>query len=428
MSNRLIAKARPALLPRFPRLAGFAVLASLALTACGGDKEGNGDTTTDVTDTQSQPDAPDTSGCMVLTLADLEPLVFDGQDDVSTSYSMALKKTIGVPAADYLVLQFINYNERIEVATGTYPLDTAPNDNFGTCPECVAIWVDQPSPNLQPSKFLFQSSGTIRLDVDPRTRRLIGRLEGVRFAEIELDPFTNASTFVPGGDCAVLTEAIDFSFRWVPAAWTCDDATYNAGDGCDCDCGDIDPDCYPGFDTPLAVPSTDCTGGELCVEDRCTAACSLGFGGEATQGCPGGEVCTVEMPNDLCRVGVEVDSARIGQPCTSNAQLCAITAGLPTGLCPWDGDRKCSPLCASRSDCDADQHCYIVRGDYTVEEGKGFCTDGAPSAWYCEQSQWEDGATCHCGCGYGDPDCTNEALPVEGCGGARCGSDGACPE
>lgn len=396
----------------------------LAVAACGGDSEPK--TQTDTRDTADS-DAPDPSGCKTLTVTDLGPLVFDGQDDVSTSYSLPLKVSVGGPAADYLVLQFINYNERIDNGAGTFALDEAPNDNFGTCPECVAIWVDQPTPSLQPSKFLFQSSGQIVLDLDPRTRRLVGRLEGVTFREIAVDPMTLSSTFVEGGDCVVLSEPLPFDFRWVPETWTCPADTYHFDDGCDCDCGEIDPDCYPSWETPLAVPSDDCTGGKLCVEDRCVGTCSIGFGGAEPKACDGGEVCALELPDDLCLADEPVDTAALGQSCSTFSTLCAVTNGLAKGLCASDEGRLCSPLCASKDDCEPDQNCYIVRGDWAAGVGKGYCTDGPPSAWFCEADKWEDGATCHCGCGLADPDCANPALPIDGCDGA-CGADGTCPE
>lgn len=400
------------------------------LLACGADDPASPDTTpSDTPDASSDADAPDLGGCTPITPADLGPLVFDRQDDVSTSYSMALALDLGVPAADYLVLQFFNYNERIDAATGNFALDVAPNDDFGTCPECVAIWVDQADPSLPPGKYLFQSSGTLRLDVDPRSRRLIGRLEGVRFSEIELDPMTLSSTFVPDGECAVLTEPLDFDLRWIPPEWTCAPASYHTDDGCDCDCGASDPDCYPPpLETSLLVASSDCADGELCAYDRCVALCSLGFGSAEAKACEAGEVCTIELPDDVCRADEPVDPANLGEACSGMAMYCAMGAGgLAAGLCSFDTERTCRPLCGSRGDCGPEQRCYIVRGDARAEEGKGYCTDGAPATWYCEAGQWGDGATCHCGCGDADPDCADPALPVEGCDGARCGADGACP-
>jgi hypothetical protein len=56
--------------------------------------------------------------------------------------------------------------------------------------------------------------------------------------------------------------------KGIPAAWTCADAAYDAGDGCDCNCGALDPDC-----------SID---------------------NQPAKGCPDGSACT---PHGLCGVG-----------------------------------------------------------------------------------------------------------------------------
>jgi len=403
---------------------GLSLVVGLLALGCGSDgaSPDTRDASGDVGDTGEV-----TSGCMQLTPSDLEALIFDGQDDVSTSYSLRLKSNIGVPAADYLVLQFINYNERIDNGAGTFPLDSAPNDNFGTCAECVAIWVDQADLNLPPGKFLFQSSGSIQLDVDPRTRRLIGRIVGVRFREIALDPETLSSTFVVGGDCAELTAPLEFDLTYVPPEWKCSAADYNSNNGCDCDCGTTDPDCYPTYDTPSAVPSDDCATGEVCYSDTCTSTCAVGADGGATMGCGTGELCTLETPDDICRAAVEVDAAALGEACTTYALYCAVASGLPGGVCSFDEAHLCRPLCASRADCTAGQHCYTVAGGY-LGAGKGYCNDGPAPAWLCEAERWNDGATCDCDCGDGDPDCADPTRPISGCGGARCGADGACPE
>lgn len=403
----------------------IAMVGIVLAKACGSDEPAR----TDAVDTTTDGDAQEvTSGCLQLAPADLEALVFDGQDDVSTSYSLRLKTRIGVPAADYLVLQFINYNERIDNGAGTFPLDSAPNDNFGTCAECVALWVDQADISKPPGKFLFQSSGRIVLAVDPRTRRLIGQLEDVRFREIALDPETLSSVFVADGDCVELTVPLTFDLIFVPPEWTCGAASYYTNDGCDCDCGATDPDCYPSWEGPPAVASSDCSAGEVCLYDQCLATCATGAAGQPPKGCDAGELCTLEMPADVCRKNDGVDTAALGNACTGDAMYCAAAATLPAGICAFDEARICRPLCASRADCGPDQHCYTVVGGWLDGSGKGYCGDGPPPSWLCEGERWNDRATCDCDCGDGDPDCADATHPIVGCGGARCGDDGACPE
>ena len=58
-----------------------------------------------------------------------------------------------------------------------------------------------------------------------------------------------------------------------PAAWVCSDALWDAGNGCDCNCGALDPDCgqaqqtlrgCTGLDAPTCTSAGLCTGGGAC--------------------------------------------------------------------------------------------------------------------------------------------------------------------
>jgi len=58
-----------------------------------------------------------------------------------------------------------------------------------------------------------------------------------------------------------------------PAEWLCNDAYWDAGDGCDCNCGELDPDCgqsgqvlhgCTGLNNPTCDPQGLCTGGGAC--------------------------------------------------------------------------------------------------------------------------------------------------------------------
>jgi hypothetical protein len=58
-----------------------------------------------------------------------------------------------------------------------------------------------------------------------------------------------------------------------PADWHCNDAYWDAGDGCDCNCGALDPDCgqsgqslhgCTGLTNPTCDPQGLCTGGGAC--------------------------------------------------------------------------------------------------------------------------------------------------------------------
>lgn len=53
----------------------------------------------------------------------------------------------------------------------------------------------------------------------------------------------------------------------IPSGWTCEPEIYAADDGCDCDCGAVDPDCA----LPLAVVFNCDDGDAACVEGRCVS-------------------------------------------------------------------------------------------------------------------------------------------------------------
>lgn len=359
---------------------------------------------------------------------DLGALGLDGQDDVSTSYSFGLAPLFGTKESpDYLVVQFYNYNERIgPLAVGTFPLDQAPNDNFGTCPECIAVWVDQTNLQQPPAKLLLQSAGSIRLDVDPRSLRLKGRIEGLVLREVTIDPLTNSSTFVPDGDCAWLTGPVDLDFKWVPLIWRCAKAAYNAGDGCDCGCGAIDPDCYDA-DGEQVAEFTGCADGQAChlgdCRDRCSVfapqrACASGF-------------CLIDWPDDLCSNGTSpVDPAAIGEPCTlPGAFACAAApTGIMAGACSSnDEEPVCRAICRRHSDCASDEACWVLYSGLGLDQGKGYCAPGVSALWLCDPAFWRDGATCDCGCGDLDPDCDVASRPLRGCGaGEVCDAQANC--
>ncbi|MEZ4338272.1 MAG: serine protease [Sandaracinaceae bacterium] len=81
-----------------------------------------------------------------------------------------------------------------------------------------------------------------------------------------------------------------------PAGWTCDASFYGAGDGCDCECGALDPDC--------ADPSQEvvgCEAGQTCATGTCSGTApsspdaSVGSGADAGPGAapPPGGGCSI---------------------------------------------------------------------------------------------------------------------------------------
>lgn len=52
----------------------------------------------------------------------------------------------------------------------------------------------------------------------------------------------------------------------VPREWTCAEGVYDAGDGCDCGCGVVDPDCVPSARVIGCAPGQLCNGQGVCAE------------------------------------------------------------------------------------------------------------------------------------------------------------------
>jgi hypothetical protein len=97
--------------------------------------------------------------------------------------------------------------------------------------------------------------------------------------------------------------------------WTCSVAAYDAGDGCDCDCGSRDPDCDLDWRSVLnctadefcnaqgaceAVPGGwDCDATFYDARDGCDCACGVydpdcAVAGQTVYGCSGDETCSAD--------------------------------------------------------------------------------------------------------------------------------------
>lgn len=359
-------------------------------------------------------EAPDAGGgCLS---ASIEMVGLDAQQDVQTIYSARLSTNLEANIPDLLVFNFININERFgPMALGTFSLSDAPNDNRGTCAECLSIFVDQVTPNSPPTKVFFQSAGSIRVDADPRTRVFKGRVSGLVLVEVTIDPGTLESTPVPDGQC-VEVDDFDVDFKFIPPQWSCAPELYQSGGMCNCDCGAPDPDCScDPFANPNCPPviEDDCPQGTVCTSQGCQASCDP-FSTPA-QGCSQGELCAISAGEPSCIPADDrVNGAQLGQTCEGLGILveyCAVSNTVPAGVCD-DIDSLCRPLCASPADCGPQEQCYTFSGAY------GYCRPGGdipPEEWSCDPEEYSEGTACHCGCGATDPDCAGDELPVIGC-------------
>jgi hypothetical protein len=163
-------------------------------------------------------------------------------------------------------------------ATGTFDLGSGADADYATCSRCFTAG--------NRAVGLFQSEGT--LTVDPASSHLadgalVASVTGLVLVESLFDPETGASVPVEGGLCFTLDQAdLVVAAPEVPLGWYCSDASYDALDGCDCDCGAYDPDCddptqaiyfcgdphFPG-DGPSCLADGTCSnqGGEWTCDD-----------------------------------------------------------------------------------------------------------------------------------------------------------------
>lgn len=363
-------------------------------------------------------------------------VVLDVFEDTQTIYSAKITAPdLGNAVNDFLVFNFVNINERFgPMAIGTFPLDGAINGNRGTCAECVSVFVDQVTPNATPEKVLFQRSGTITISSDPRTGVFRAQITNLVLEEVTIDGATLESTPVAGGLCL---EADDFSvdYAYVPPSWTCAPETYQAGDGCNCDCGAPDPDCYcDPFANPGCEPviEDDCANGSICTDGQCLQQCDP-FS-SPVMGCDAaGDLCQFAYSGPVCDTNVDrVDPARLGENCVEwqlgdFIPYCALTGNVPAGRCA-DSDRVCRPLCIENvTDCGEDFRCFTFAT--APDEAYGYCDPIPtipPENWTCDAGDFRDKQTCHCGCGAADPDCDEDGLPIEGCEPGEMCTFGTC--
>ena len=218
----------------------------------------------------------------------------------------------------------------------------------------------------------FADRGTLTTREDPYGRQLDMTLEDVRLVEVMIDGLTRESTPIEGGACVELEDVTVQAGPFPPSGWACDDALYDDGEACHCECGAYDPDCdaaiteCPPFDPSCepteALPIADCDAGDVCALDpttgpigaaqtRCTATCDWA-GAEA---CEAG-VCVYDIGSgegDTCwEPGDRIAEARVGEPCDAGLavqQVCDVQDGFAQGYC--GPENQCRPLCTSDEDC-----------------------------------------------------------------------------
>lgn len=162
-----------------------------------------------------------------------------------------------------------------------------------------------------------------------------------------------------------------------PASWICSDSTWDSRDGCDCECGAVDPDCE------TALTTYNCAVGEVCsASGECVP--------EAV-GVPDDWICNEEY---------------------------------------YGSNDGCDCACGVRDpDCDDPQQEIVGCATDSVCGPNGECLGNpeVPETWTCSPGWYAAGDDCDCSCGAWDPDCADSSLPVLGCEeGESCSIAGVC--
>jgi hypothetical protein len=153
-----------------------------------------------------------------------------------------------------------------------------------------------------------------------------------------------------------------YLLQTIPLNWNCSASFYNASDGCDCNCGAWDPDCYNN-----ATEVFGCYG--KCVQP---GVCQIGF-------VPSSWDCDISYYN--------------------SSDGCDCNCGAPDPDCDVDDSLPIG--------CGIDQGCVA-----------GLCVDTpqeVPIEWVCPRTFYNASDDCDCNCGAIDPDCQNVTLAVENC-------------
>jgi hypothetical protein len=162
--------------------------------------------------------------------------------------------------------------------------------------------------------------------------------------------------------------------------WTCPAAAWGGGDGCDCGCGAVDPDCTAGLSCTAAL----CNAGECKTCHDATGR---------------------TVPCD--------DKLKANWTCApqsyGSGDGCDCGCGTPDPDCEAKGcsDYGCRDMACQR----------CTDTDYANDRLVG-CTP--LSGWTCDKSHYATGDGCDCGCGVHDPDC---GAAENGCSDASCQQD-----
>lgn len=320
--------------------------------------------TTDATDDTT--DDTTTTGPVIC-----DPLMLPDELISQPSEDQAIYRALGVDVegADLDLFQMFFFADD----TGAIALGEGANANPMTCTQCVVLQTDI-QPGAGPAQLYFADMGTI--DIDPATPPFAGEMmasyTGVRLVAVEpgnLEP-------IPGGPCY---EVVDGSVLGVTTieGWTCTTGFYAAGDGCDCGCGIVDPDCPDGT-------AASC---DFCIEG--SGSCV-----------PTGVDCEqAVLPDDngTC----DLQSLWTCDPMLYDAGdgACDCGCGVPDPDCISGFVNACTGCGATGSCSEGEIDCGTF-----VDPDDNYLCNPIPG-WTCAPNLYGMADGCNCGCGIADPDC-----------------------
>ncbi|MDP3501055.1 MAG: CARDB domain-containing protein [Myxococcales bacterium] len=179
-----------------------------------------------------------------------------------------------------------------------------------------------------------------------------------------------------------------FSVR-LPAGWTCASTRYGSGDGCDCACGAVDPDC-----SSSSIAVRGCGDVNLCTDDRCNASGQCSYVNN-TLSCDDGLFCTTNdrCSNGSCAASLPRDCSSLTGSCTTGscdetANACVRTPRNEAGTCS-DG-----LFCTVNDVCTAGQCVGVPRDCSSLT---GACSTGSCNELtdQCVATPTNEGTSCN---------------------------------
>jgi hypothetical protein len=178
--------------------------------------------------------------------------------------------------------------------------------------------------------------------------------------------------------------------------WKCPWDRYGSGDGCDCGCGALDPDCGG-----LGGCSTAQCFDALC--DRCNDVRGRPYSCDATK---------AGWDEDIIGTSSSNEPSQCSSTHFGSGDGCDCGCG---GRDPDCGSAGCDLPGCSDAAC---KRCVDV--NTLLPTG---CAPTAPSTWQdskCSTDHYGTGDGCDCGCGVPDPDCGTGGCTTAGCKAAAC--------